>query len=56
MVKLRLELFHTPCKGKTSEMRLSFTTNSFVIGHINHKNAPSTFSVNLAIGELAKCF
>jgi len=36
-------------------MRLNFTANNFVFGHINRDNAPKKIFVNLASGELSKC-
>jgi len=35
-------------------MRLDFTANSFVFGHINHDNAPRNLFVNLASREFPK--
>jgi len=39
---------------KTSKICMNFTANSFVFGHINHDNAPRTFSAKLAGKELQK--
>jgi len=46
------EFFHQLYKQKPSKMRLNYTANSFVFGHINRKYAPRTYSVNLAGAEL----
>ena len=53
--KCAQNFFCKPCKQRTSKMRLNFTLNIFVFGRINRENAPRTFSVNLASGELPKC-
>jgi len=55
ILKMRSEFFHQSYKKKPSKMRLNFTANSFVFGHINHKYAPTTYAVNLAGRELLTC-
>jgi len=54
VVIMRPELFYKPRKVKTSEMRLNFTGNNFIFGHINREYAHITFSVNLVGRELLK--
>jgi len=55
IVIMRPEYFYKLRKARTSKMRLNFTENSFIFGHINRGIAPRTFSVNLAGRELSKC-
>jgi len=38
-----------------SNMRLNFIANIFIFGHKSLENAPRTFVVNFANGELLKC-
>jgi len=54
-VELHPQLFLQILEAKNFQMRLNFTTNSFVFERTNRGIAPTTFSVNLAGRELPEC-
>jgi len=47
--------FCKTCSQRSSEIRLNFTANNFVVGRTNRGIAPRTFSVRLAGRELPEC-
>ena len=53
--KCAQNFFYKACMARTSKMRLKFTANSFIFGHINRGIGPRTFFVKLAGGELPEC-